>query len=215
MKIKDAAKQFWKTQDPSQNDHVKWYLQRLQDNCNRAEKIYSRCYITIGFLALLYFCIFTGALSEVSFLSLKFKNINLLKWIIPLLSAFLFYQGVCAFVQSRYLQDIISEFIEKYLPKIFENSFEFTIYGVSTFNLERFIVHRGIKGKSVSLIFALTIGLIGIIFPVLILFVYSVLNFRHLSFQPFPWIQTTLIGIAWIIVLRSPLFVWSFWHEFK
>jgi len=215
MKTSEFAKQFWEDHDPSKDKHAEWLLGRLKENYALANQSTSRSYLTIVVLTFVYYCLAVGVLDEVSIVSIKFKDLGLLKWVIPVLISFKFYKGICSFLQSRYMQVMVTQFLLKYLPELVNADLEMAIYDTSPFDLERLFSMRKIRGQNFSIVFGMAVGIAGIILPVLIVIVCSVLNLRQLALNPFPLLEIALSGCAWIILIRTCLLIWSGWHEFS
>ena len=120
--VRTQSDEVWAEIDPLQNDNAKVFLEVILEHQKESSKVYSNAYYIILILTAVYWILIYGSVQELTFLSIKVSNIDILKWVIPVIMSFLFYQGTCAFILEIYLADVSDSYLEKYLPKVYSGA---------------------------------------------------------------------------------------------
>jgi len=166
-------KDYWDELPSQLDENIKYLLDKNISAQWAAEKRYINSYYLIIAFSTVLFVLSSSLSNKVTILGMEISDINVLKWIIPVILSFLHYQGLSAFYWENWHRTEIEKVISKYLPSIYNHDLETFFSSPSFFNLERHL--SGNDNDKIAVGFGVVVGIFLLFLPFIILgyFIYD------------------------------------------
>ncbi|HMS00018.1 MAG TPA: hypothetical protein PKE62_12255 [Anaerolineales bacterium] len=203
MKFNERAQQLWKQYDPSKNEGSKYFLDSIVENIRESSKVYTWSFYTTLVFASLYWLLNSGNFQEFTFFDFTINDVSLLKWAIPLIMSFVYYQGIGAFIFEIYCQVLFDNFLTQHASKIEELELEPFAYPLSFFNLERAFSRGPEPGGKVATFFGALVGISLLLLPPSIIIYFIVNNILLLGSFPSDPAKIIILILSSLVLIRS------------
>lgn len=202
--------ELWKEIDPSQNEHAKIFLNELISNRKDATQRWVKGIYLFILLSAVFVLLSIGNSQEISFLSIKLKDVQVIQLTLPSILAFIYYQSICALFFAENLRELLDTYLKQHLKPVWDANLELSIDMPIFFNIERFFSRHKKHGAKIAASFGIFTSLIILFIPFILCIVFIYTNFQVTSHIIWSILAATL---PMVFLIRSALLLATLFVE--
>jgi hypothetical protein len=167
--LEERSDAVWAEISVTNSDGNKRFLDMVLENLKEASKRYTQAYYFLLVLTAVYWLLGSSKPADFKLFDITVGDVESVRWVIPALMSFTYYQAVCAFVLEIILLRLFNSYAQKQLKEIYDKGLIRFAYPLSYFNHERILAEVSNTGGTVAKFVGFIIGLILLVVPLILI----------------------------------------------